>query len=430
MANSPDRILTTHVGSLVRPPKLVEFLHRIEDRQPYDQAGYEACLGQSIEEVVRQQADAGVDIVSDGEFSKGRNWAFYVHDRLTGVATRPLTPEEAKDPMASAGGGQDRVAFPEFYAEYDRQSGLGARLGRRFVVNGALTYSDAQVKRDIANLKSAVAKAKVAGAFLPVVAPASALPGAKNEHYPDEKSLLFALADCLHQEYKAIIDAGLYVQVDDAFLPYMHEKMVPPMSEGRYRAWAQMRIDALNHALKGIPQERSRYHICWGSWNGPHAFDVPMKDIVDLLLQVRGGQSSPRARMGGVEISEAAAGQSAHPRGHQPRHQHRRASGAGGAAPGAPRQDRRTRERHGRHRLRLRPEPVCSAGPPDDHVGEAQVAGRRRPDRHAGIVGPALGSVSFADLAYSAGCCCANSDVGSTFTPGPIVDEMATRLMK
>jgi 5-methyltetrahydropteroyltriglutamate--homocysteine methyltransferase len=292
MANSPDRVLTTHVGSLVRPPKLVEFLHRIEDRQPYDQAAYEACLAQSIDEVVRQQADAGIDIVSDGEFSKGRNWAFYVHDRLTGVATRPLTPEEAKDPMASAGGGQDRVAFPEFYAEYDRQSGLGARLGKRFVVSDALTYSDTQVKRDIANLKAAVAKAGAAGAFLPVVAPASALPGAKNEHYPDDKSLLFALADCLHQEYKAIIDAGLYVQVDDAFLPYMHEKMVPPMSEGQYRAWAQLRIDALNHALKGIPLERSRYHICWGSWNGPHAFDVPMKDIVDLLLQVNVGHYS------------------------------------------------------------------------------------------------------------------------------------------
>jgi 5-methyltetrahydropteroyltriglutamate--homocysteine methyltransferase len=292
MANSPDRVLTTHVGSLVRPPTLVEFLHRIEDRQAYDQAAYEACLAQSIEEVVRQQVDAGIDIVSDGEFSKGRNWAFYVHDRLTGVATRPLTPEEAKDPMASAGGGQDRVAFPEFYAEYDRQSGLGARLGKRFVVSDALTYSDTQVKRDIANLKAAVAKAGAAGAFLPVVAPASALPGAKNEHYPDDKSLLFALADCLHQEYKAIIDAGLYVQVDDAFLPYMHEKMVPPMSEGQYRAWAQLRIDALNHALKGIPLERSRYHICWGSWNGPHAFDVPMKDIVDLLLQVNVGHYS------------------------------------------------------------------------------------------------------------------------------------------
>ena len=191
--------------------------------------------------------------------------------------------------MASVGGGQDRVAFPEFYAEYDRVSGLGKRLGVRFVVNGALAYSDVQVKRDIANLKAAAAKAKAGGAFLPVVAPASALPNAKNEHYPDEKSLLWALADCLHQEYKTIVDAGLYVQIDDAFLPYMYEKMVPPMTHAQYREWAQMRIDALNHALKGIPPERSRYHICWGSWNGPHAFDVPLKDIVDLMLQVNVG---------------------------------------------------------------------------------------------------------------------------------------------
>jgi 5-methyltetrahydropteroyltriglutamate--homocysteine methyltransferase len=287
-----DRILTTHVGSLVRPPKLVEFLHKIEDRQPYDQAAYESCLRESVDEVVRRQAEAGIDVVSDGEFSKGRNWAFYIHDRLTGILTRPLTPEEARDPMAAAGGGQDRVAFPEFYAEYDRVSGLGKRLGSRFVVTGALTYSDVQVKRDIANLKAAVGKVNVQGAFLPVVAPASALPNAKNEHYPDEESLLSALADCLHQEYKRVVDAGLYVQIDDAFLPYMHEKMVPPMTERQYRAWAQVRIDALNRALKGIPAERSRYHICWGSWNGPHAYDVPLKDIIDLLLQVNVGHYS------------------------------------------------------------------------------------------------------------------------------------------
>jgi 5-methyltetrahydropteroyltriglutamate--homocysteine methyltransferase len=292
MPGSVDRILTTHVGSLVRPPKLVEFLHKIEDKEPYDQAAYEACLGQSISEVVHRQAETGIDIVSDGEFSKGRNWAFYIHDRLSGIQTRVLNPDEAKDPMASVGGGRDRVAFPEFYAEYDRVSGLGKRLGWRFVVNRPLSYSDVQVKRDIANLKAAAAKAKANAAFLPVVAPASALPGAKNEQYPDEKSLLSALADCLHQEYKAIVDAGLYVQIDDAFLPYMHEKMLPPMTEAQYREWAQMRIDALNQALKGIPPERSRYHICWGSWNGPHAFDVPMKDIVDLLLQVNVGHYS------------------------------------------------------------------------------------------------------------------------------------------
>jgi 5-methyltetrahydropteroyltriglutamate--homocysteine methyltransferase len=276
----------------VRPPELVAFLRQIEDRKPYDQQAYEACLRQSIDEVVRRQGEAGSDIVSDGEFSKGRNWAFYVHDRLAGVSTRALTAEEAKDPMASAGGGQDRVAFPEFYAEYDRMSGLGARLGKRFVVDSALAYSDTQVKRDIANLKQAAAKAKVTDAFLPVVAPASALPGAKDEHYGDERKLLMALADCLHQEYQAIVNAGLYVQVDDAFLPYMHERMVPPLTEGQYRDWAQMRIDALNHALKGIPPERSRYHICWGSWNGPHAFDVPLKDIIDLLLQVNVGHYS------------------------------------------------------------------------------------------------------------------------------------------
>jgi 5-methyltetrahydropteroyltriglutamate--homocysteine methyltransferase len=197
-------------------------------------------------------------------------------------------------------GGRDRVEFPEFYKEYDEASGLGKRLGRRIIVNGPLKYTgQAQVQRDIANLKAALAQVKGShpglGAFLPVVAPASALPGAKNEHYKDEESYLFALADALHQEYKAIVDAGLYVQIDDAFLPYMHEKMVPPMSNAEYRKWAQMRIDALNHALKGIPEDKSRYHICWGSWNGPHAFDVPMKEIVDLLLQVKVGHYSYEA---------------------------------------------------------------------------------------------------------------------------------------
>ena len=292
MPHNADRILTTHVGSLIRPPKLVDFLRAIDGNQPYDKAAYEACLKESIEDVVRQQVEAGIDIVSDGEFSKGRNWAFYIHDRISGIATREATPEEMKDPLTSAGGGQDVRAFPEFYEEYNRTTGLGTRLGKRFIVNGPLTYDDATVKRDIATLKAAATRAGANAAFLPMVAPASALPGAKNEHYADEKALLFALADCLHQEYQAVVDAGLYVQIDDAFLPYMHERMVPPMSEKQYRDWAQIRIDALNHALRGIPEERSRYHICWGSWNGPHAFDVPLKDIIDLVLKVRVGHYS------------------------------------------------------------------------------------------------------------------------------------------
>ena len=295
MSQNADRILTTHVGSLIRPPKLIEFWRAIEDGKPYDEAAFEACLTGSVAEVVRQQAEVGIDVASDGEFSKGANWAFYVHKRLTGLTVRAATAEEAKDPMASMAGGPDRKAFPEFYAEYDAASGLGKRLGNRVIVSGAITYcGQQQVSRDIANLKAGLAKMKspsLAG-FLPVVAPASALPGAKYEYYKNEESFLFALADALHEEYRAIVDAGLFVQIDDAFLPYMFERMVPPMSAADYRRWAQIRIDALNHALRDIPEERSRYHICWGSWNGPHAFDVPLKDIIDLLLQMRVGHYS------------------------------------------------------------------------------------------------------------------------------------------
>lgn len=290
MPAHPGRILATHVGSLIRPQQLVAFLRLIEADETYDAAAYEACLKESIDEVVHQQVAAGIDIVSDGEFSKGRNWAFYVHERLSGLATRPLTADEAKDPLTQAGGGNDRKAFPEFYAEYDAATGLSKRLGNRFVCNGAVNYvGQQQVARDIENLKAAAKKANAVGAFLPVVAPASALPGGKNEFYKDEESYLFALADALNVEYRAIVDAGLIVQIDDAFLPFWYEKMVPPMSLGEYRKWAELRIDALNHALRGIPEERSRYHLCWGSWNGPHAFDVPMKDIVDLMLKVKVG---------------------------------------------------------------------------------------------------------------------------------------------
>ena len=292
MPRRADRILATHVGSLIRPPALVEFLQKTEADAPYDKAAYEACLTDSVAEVMRQQAEAGVDIVSDGEFGKGVSWAFYIHKRLNGIELRPLTAEEAKDPSLTALGGRDRLAFPEFYAETDPPAFL-RRMSIGTICNGPISYSGhAQLRRDIGNLKAAVAKVKVEGAFLPVVAPASALPAVKNEHYPDEKSFLFALAEALRQEYKAIVDAGLIVQIDDAFLPYMHEKLVPPMTLAQYRKWAQLRIDALNHALEGIPEERSRYHICWGSWNGPHVYDVEMKHIADLLVRVRVGAYS------------------------------------------------------------------------------------------------------------------------------------------
>jgi 5-methyltetrahydropteroyltriglutamate--homocysteine methyltransferase len=296
MPENAGRILTTHVGSLIRPPELIAFWRAIEDGKPYDGAAFERCLTESVAAVVRQQAEVGIDIVSDGEFSKGVNWAFYIFKRLSGIAVRPASAAEMNDPMASMGGGRDHQAFPEFYAEYDVATGLSKRLGNRVVVNGPIRYSKQQVLRDIHNLQAGVVKAQrehpKLAAFLPVVAPASALPGAKIEHYSDEETYLTALAEALHEEYQAIVDAGLFVQIDDAFLPYMHERMVPPMSEAQYRRWAGLRIEALNHALRGIPEQRTRYHICWGSWNGPHVFDVPLKDIIDLVLKVRVGHYS------------------------------------------------------------------------------------------------------------------------------------------
>ena len=288
-----DRIYATHVGSLVRPPRMVPFLEAMQDGKPYDHDAFAACLTESVIEVVRLQAEAGIDIVSDGEYGKSINWAYYIHNRLTGVTKRPMTAAEAKDPLAMPLGGRDREAFPEFYGEYDNRVLRNASVPVRPVITGAITYcGQEELQRDIANLKAGLAKTRVTGGFLPVVAPASALPNAKIEHYKDEESFLFALADALKVEYRAIIDAGLDLQVDDAFFPYMYERLVPPMTLAQYRQWAELRIAALNRALEGLPAERTRYHICWGSWNGPHLFDVPMKDIVDIVTKVKVGAYS------------------------------------------------------------------------------------------------------------------------------------------
>jgi 5-methyltetrahydropteroyltriglutamate--homocysteine methyltransferase len=291
VSTNQTRILTTHVGSLVRPPKLVAFLEQVEDGRPYDKAAYAACLQECIAEVVGQQSDAGVDIVSDGEFGKTENWAWYVHQRISGFTERPATAEEAKDPLATRSMGRDFAEFPEFYAEYFPTQGFRVRSGTiATVCNGPIRYTgQALVQRDIANLKAAVAKVKVEAAFLPLVAPASAFPFYVNEYYQDDESLLFAVAEALREEYKAVLDAGLRIQIDDAFLPATYERMVPPKTLAEYRRWAELRIDALNHALEGLPQEKIRYHICWGSWNAPHVHDVPLRDIIDLLLKLRVG---------------------------------------------------------------------------------------------------------------------------------------------
>jgi 5-methyltetrahydropteroyltriglutamate--homocysteine methyltransferase len=286
-----ERIMTTHVGSLVRPDELAQFYRKMQDREPYDARAFESLLRASVREVVREQAKTGIDIVSDGEYGKTQTWSRYIVDRLEGFEFRPLAPGERPAAGAASLTGLDRQRFPEFYAEWDReQKGVSVRVPGRWVCNGPIRYKgQALVQRDIENLKSGLEHAQAGTGFLPVVAPGSVIPERVDEHYANDEAYLSALADAMHTEYRAIVDAGLIVQVDDAHLPFAYERMVPPGTYADYRKWAELRIEALNRALAGIPESRSRYHICWGSWSGPHSADVPLKDIIDLVLRVKVG---------------------------------------------------------------------------------------------------------------------------------------------
>jgi 5-methyltetrahydropteroyltriglutamate--homocysteine methyltransferase len=279
MAASDNRILTTHVGSLVRPPELLRFIEAMETGEEIDAASYEATLRSSVAKVVKRQQQAGIDIVSDGEFGKLRSWSFYVLDRLAGI--------EEQEVGAPTGKGEDQKRFSEFYAEYFPTQ----RLPKRgiAVAVAPITYTgQAAIAKDIATFKAALKDVDVVDGFLPVVAPASAVPRFRNDYYGNEEEALFALAEAMREEYRAIVDAGLIVQVDDAFLPYMYDVAFYGDLAG-YRKWAGLRIEALNHALDGLPEERVRYHMCWGSFNTPHTTDVPLADIVDLLVSVKAG---------------------------------------------------------------------------------------------------------------------------------------------
>jgi 5-methyltetrahydropteroyltriglutamate--homocysteine methyltransferase len=253
---SGGRIPTTHVGSLVRPPRLREFLAAQRDGQPYDEPAFETCLHDSVAEVVRKQAEIGLDIVNDGEYGKTISWSRYVLRRLSGFEQRGQS--EAGMPAAVVG--RDRREFAEFYADYDRTQGFSGMSG--WVLSGPIRYTGhADLQRDIANFKAAASGTKAADLFMAAVAPASVAPDRKDEYYKSDEDYVFAVAEALRDEYKAIVDAGLILQVDDAYLAHTYEVMVPPKTPRDYRKWASVRIEALNHALEGLPQERTRYHV-------------------------------------------------------------------------------------------------------------------------------------------------------------------------
>ncbi|MGH6728061.1 MAG: cobalamin-independent methionine synthase II family protein [Pseudolabrys sp.] len=283
MQRTSDRILTTHVGSLIRPQRLQEFLRARQAGKPYDIPAYAKCLTESVAAGVRRQAQAGIDVVSDGEFGKSISWSQYALERLSGFERLPIKPDA--NPFKR---GADRERFPEFYAELDAREGVVTTVDA--VCVGPISYTgQAELQRDIDNFKAALKGVSVAEAFLPVAAPASVIPDRKNEFYKSDADLQAAIAQAMRTEYKMIIDAGFLVQLDDARNAVTYDRMVPPAAFTDYRGWLATQVDIINHAIEGLPAERIRYHVCWGSWPGPHVSDVPLKDIVDLILKVKVG---------------------------------------------------------------------------------------------------------------------------------------------
>ncbi|HEX5367847.1 MAG TPA: cobalamin-independent methionine synthase II family protein [Dehalococcoidia bacterium] len=283
MKRSSHRILTTHVGSLIRPPELLEFASAQREGRSIDQQAYEACLRRSVEEVVRRQAEAGIDVVSDGEFGKA-SWAAYVLERLSGFEVR----KEQILPLRWLGSDLER--FHDFFAEEGNGSMLRGAAAE--VCVGAITLTDEiSLARDIANFSAALKGKQVEEGFVTVVAPASTAYNGVNEFYTSEREYVYAIADALKQEYEAVYKSGLLLQVDDAVLANMYDHLVSESPE-RYHEWAQLRIDALNHALQNIPEDRVRYHVCFGSWHVPHVADAPLPAIIDLVLQVKAGAYS------------------------------------------------------------------------------------------------------------------------------------------
>ena len=287
MKRSIDRILTTHTGSLVRPPELLEFARARQKGDPVDQQRFETTLKDAVGAVVERQAKTGIDVPNDGEFGKSTSWSLYALKRLSGFELR-----EAKGGSPFARGG-DRARFPEFYAELEgRGEGKDWSNVTVFdaVCTGPIKYNGLfELQRDIDNLKAATRAAGADEAFLPVAAPSSAIPDRKNEYYKTDEDLVVALAEALRTEYRSIIDAGFLLQVDDARAAVTYDRMVPPGTFEEYYGWLARHVEILNHALEGLPEDRIRYHVCWGSWPGPHTTDVPLRKIVDLILKVKAG---------------------------------------------------------------------------------------------------------------------------------------------
>jgi 5-methyltetrahydropteroyltriglutamate--homocysteine methyltransferase len=280
MQHSTKRILTTHAGSLPRPPDMIEMLVAKAQGQPIDEAKRIARLPGAVKEIVQKQINLKVDIIDDGEYSKP-SFVTYVSERLGGYEA-----DRNSGPRIPWAGSREALAFPEFYAPTNATS-----RGVRMVCTGPVTYKgQAILQRDIENLKAALNGARVE-AFIPAISPANIEDWMTNAYYKKQEDYLFAVADAMHVEYKAIVDAGFLLQIDDPRL-VSYYLVNPKASIAECRKWANVRVEALNHALRGIPPEKVRHHTCYGINMGPRVHDMEVKHLLDIILKINAGAYS------------------------------------------------------------------------------------------------------------------------------------------
>jgi 5-methyltetrahydropteroyltriglutamate--homocysteine methyltransferase len=291
MKTSTERILTTHVGSIPRPESVRTLLRARLGGQAIDETELAARAAEAVAAVVRHQAEVGLDVVSDGEMSK-TSFLAYTDDRLTGFVTTGAATDPSAAPVGTSGFWTRRVdsrrewrAFREYYTEYlPREMPLASPPT---TCQGPVAYKgQALLEKDLATFKAALRGVNVAEAFVPAIAPGMVGRG-QNRYYPTEEAYVFAIAEALRTEYRAIVDAGFVLQIDDPGLGETWDMLIPAPPLEDYRRMQARNIDALNHALAGIPEDRVRYHLCWGSWQGPHLHDLGLRDVVDLVLRVK-----------------------------------------------------------------------------------------------------------------------------------------------
>ncbi|MFM8379543.1 MAG: methionine synthase [Planctomycetia bacterium] len=282
MRHSSNRILTTHVGSLARPANVLDLLWAKERREAYDTGVFEAAVRDAVSGIVARQRDLGIDVVNDGEQSKS-SFLTYIAERLTGFSP---SEKQGEDLWVES---RETIAFPEFYdAHRKAREGLVAKPVK-LVCTGPVKYcGHTALKRDIANVKAAAEKAGAEEVFMTAVSPSDVEGQQPNQFYKTAEEYLHAIADAMHEEYRAIVDAGIILQIDDPrLLTYYISR--PDLSVEDCRRWAKVRVAALNHALRGLPTDRVRFHTCYGINIGPRVHEMNLADIVDIMLEVNAG---------------------------------------------------------------------------------------------------------------------------------------------